>query len=220
MLLKELREQVLETGLRMVADQIAHGAQGNISILDPESKLIAITPSAIPYHALKVEDICVVDLSGKVVEGQWRPTSEMALHLVFYRNRLDVGAVVHSHAPYCSVFGITHEPIPMVLTEAATCLTGPVPVAPYRRPGSEEVAQVTYEAMAPRGVAAVMAHHGLVTVGATLAQAYDSTLAAETSARMVMMARSMGRQEVVLDAEECATMRQIYLTHYKPTSAK
>jgi L-ribulose-5-phosphate 4-epimerase len=218
MLLKNLREEVLETALRMLSDGIAHGSQGNVSALDRESGLIAITPSAVPYTEMKAEDVCVVDRERRVVEGRWKPTSEIALHMIFYEKRGDVGAVVHSHAPYCTVFAVTGQGLPSVLTEAASCLGGPVPLAPYRSPGSEELARVVFET-AGDGPAALMAHHGLVTSGANLAQAYDATLAAETTARVVILARSMGLKEIPLDPLENVVMRSIYLLHYHPTLA-
>lgn len=216
MLLEELRTKVLETALQMVKDGIAHGAQGNISALDRETGLIAITPSALPYAVMQVEDICVVDPFGKLVEAKWKATSETPMHTIFYRERPDVGAVVHSHAPYSTVFGITHKPIPMVLTEAATCLTGPVPVAPYCRPGTEELARQLVEVLGEKGVAVVLAQHGLLTVGGDLGQAYDSTLAAETSARLTIMARSMGEPVHEMDPDEASFMREMYLTKYRP----
>jgi L-ribulose-5-phosphate 4-epimerase len=216
MLLNNLREEVLETALRMLGDGIAHGSQGNVSALDCESGLIAITPSAIPYLDMKAEDICVIDRTRRVVEGRWKPTSEIALHMVFYENREDVTAVVHSHAPYCTVFAVTGQNLPSVLTEAASCLGGDVPLAPYCAPGSEELARAVFET-AGSGPAALMAHHGLVTTGANLKQAYDATLAAETTARVVIMARSMGLKEIPLDPIENVVMRSLYLLHYHPT---
>ncbi|MDT8898154.1 class II aldolase/adducin family protein [Thermanaerothrix sp. 4228-RoL] len=216
MRLKELRERIVEIGNRMVADGLAHGGQGNISALDVESGLIAITPSAVPYHLRQPEDIVVIDLNRQIIEGKWQPTTEIALHMRFYHTRPDVRAVIHTHAPYASVFGIIHEPIPMVLIESATALSGPIPVAPYARPGSEEVAELTQKAMGEEGVACVMAHHGLVTVGQTLEQAYQATLAAETSARMVILARSMGAKVETLDERECKALRQAYLARYGP----
>jgi L-ribulose-5-phosphate 4-epimerase len=218
MILENLRQAVLTAARQMVLDGIAHGAQGNISARDPETGLIAITPSAVLYAVMEVADICVIDAAGTLVEGRWRPTSETPMHTIFYRERPDVGAVVHSHAPYATVFGIIHEPIPMVLTEAATCLTGDVPVAPYARPGSPELAQLVLDTLAGGQVAVVLAHHGLLTVGPTLAQAYDSTLAAETSARLAIMARSMGATLHTVDPAECAVMREMYLTKYAPTA--
>ncbi|WP_299028915.1 class II aldolase/adducin family protein [uncultured Thermanaerothrix sp.] len=216
MILRDLREQIVEIGNRMVVNGLAHGGQGNISAIDVDSRLIAITPSAVPYHLRTPEDIVVIDLNRKIIEGKWQPTSEIALHMQFYHTRPDVRAVIHTHAPYASVFGIIYEPIPMVLIESATLLSGPVPVAPYARPGTEEVAEVTQKAMGKTGVACVMANHGLVTVGPNLEQAYSTTLAAETSARLVILARAMGAQVKTLDEAECIALREAYLSRYGP----
>ena len=219
MLLKALRQQVLEAGLNMQKDGVARGAQGNISARDPQSGLVVITPTAIPYERLKPGDLCVLDPQRRQVEGPWRPTSELALHMVFYARRADVHAVVHSHAPYSTVFGILLEPLPMALTEAAMLIGGAVPVAAYRRPGSEEVAEVTCAAAGEAGTAVILANHGLVTVGGDLARAYETTLAVENTARLVIMARSTGGRESALSAEEAAAVRKIYLEKYKPGKA-
>lgn len=217
MLLKELREKIIEIGLRMVEDGVAHGSQGNISAIDPETGYIAITPSAIPYRIRKAEDIAIIDVNSKVIEGKWRPTSEIAVHMIFLLRRKDVKAVIHSHAPYTTVFGVINEPVPSIMTEASLCLSGPIPIAPYFRPGTQEVAELTYKAMGENGAACIMAHHGLVTVGGNLEQAYDSTMAAESTARIVIMARSMGAKEIHLDPAEGIAMREIYLTKYVAT---
>jgi L-ribulose-5-phosphate 4-epimerase len=219
MLLKDLRAEVLATARQMVADGLAHGAQGNISALDSEAGLIAITPSAIEYDKMKVEDVVVVDKHGKIVEGHWKPTSETPMHTIFYRQRSDVGAVVHTHAPYATTFAIIGEPIPMVLSEAALCLGGPVPVAPYRRPATEDLARIVLETMG-EGVSALLAQHGLITVGANLRRAYASTIAAEMTARLVIMARSMNAEPVHLDPDEVADLHEIYLRHYHATAAE
>ncbi len=219
MLIEDLRNQVLDIALRMLQDGVVHGSQGNVSALDNQSELIAITPSAIPYTKLKPEDICVIDKEGQIVESKWKPTSEIALHLIFYKRREDVKAVIHSHAPYSTVFGVIHEPIPIVLNEAAMNLSGDVPVARYARPGTEEVAEVTFNTMLPDKVAAVMAHHGLVTVGPDLEAAYNSTIAVETTARIVIMARSTGGKLILIPPEECSKLREIYLANYRAKSA-
>jgi L-fuculose-phosphate aldolase len=216
MLLSDLREKIVEIGLRMVADGLAHGTQGNISALDAESGLLAVTPSAVPYAQRRAEDICVMDLQRRLIEGRWQPTSEVNLHLAFYRRRKDVRAVVHSHALHASVFGVTGEAIPQVLIESAMCLTGPVPVAAYASPGGEEVAELTADAAGAFGNAVVMAHHGLVTVGDTLEQAYAASLAAETMARVVILARSMGVKEKTMDPLEAARLREGFLANYAP----
>jgi L-ribulose-5-phosphate 4-epimerase len=217
MSIEELCSEVYAIAMRLVPDGLAHGAQGNISACDRESGLVAVTPSAIPYNVMKPEDIVVTDMFGKVVKGKWMPTTEIRMHTIFYRERTDVNAVVHTHAPYASVFCISHEQIPPVLTEAAACLTGPVPVAPYRTPGSKELAQIVFDTISS-GVAVLLAQHGLLTVGANLTQAYESTLAAENTARLVIWARSMGLKVITLDVDVQAQMRDSYINYYHPVA--
>ncbi len=219
MLLPELRENVLTTARKMVADGLAYGAQGNISARDFDSGLIAVTPSAIQYDQMAVEDVIIIDEEGQVVEGRWKPTSETPMHTIFYRERPDVGAVVHTHAPYATTFAIIGQPIPMVLAEAALCIGGPVPVAPYRRPSTQELAQVMLETMG-QGISALLAHHGLITVGPNLAQAYAATIAAEISARLVILARSMNAHPIELDPDEVTDLRQMYVQHYHAQSVE
>ncbi len=108
----------------------------------------------------------------------------------------------------------------MVLAESAMTIGAPVPVAQYARPGTAEVAEVTFNAMLPDKLAAVMAHHGLVTVGRNLESAYQTTVAVETTARLVITAYSMGKTVKSLDPSECQQLRNIYLSLYKPQAAK
>lgn len=215
MLLKSLREQVFETAQRMVIDKLAYGSQGNISALDRECGLVAITPTAIPYDKMILEDIAVIDLDGNLVESKRKPTSEVLMHLIFYQKRVDVGAVVHTHAPYSTALAVLHEPIPVLLAEAATCLGAEVPVAPYRRPGTQELAAVVNETMG-NGVAVILAQHGLLVIGPDLEQAYETTMAAETSAHLVVMTRPMGLVVHTIPDEEVEILRNLYLSKYKP----
>ncbi|NIS83568.1 MAG: hypothetical protein GTO14_25980 [Anaerolineales bacterium] len=217
MLLEVLREEVLDKAKQMVIDGLAYGSGGNISALDRESGLIAITPSAIEYYKMKSEDIVIIDPHGKVVAGLWKPTSETPMHSIFYRQREDVGAVVHTHAPYASVFAIINEPIPMVVTEAALCIGEPVKVAPYLRPGTEDLAQLVLETMG-EGVAVLLGQHGMLTVGPDLREAYETTVATEISARLTILARSMGTEPSSLDLGEVAVLRKLHLLGYHPTT--
>jgi L-ribulose-5-phosphate 4-epimerase len=217
MKLKTLREQVLETALQMIRDGLAFGAGGNISARDPESGLIAITPSAIEYTRMSPEDVVVIDEHGVKVEGQWKPTSETPMHTIFYRERKDVEAVVHTHAPFASVFAISGQEIPMVVTESALCIGGTVQVAPYIRPGTEELARVVLETM-DSGVSVLLAQHGMIAVGPDLHAAYSTTIATEVSARLTLLARSAGMQPITIDQAEVAELRQLYIEHYHPTT--
>lgn len=218
MLLKELREKVYYYCKALPSHELGHGSQGNVSALDRESGLVAIKPSAIPYDLMKPEDICVVDVHGKHVEGKWKSTSETPMHTMFYRNRPDVGAVIHTHAPYSTVFGVIYEPIPPILTEASTCIGGPVRISPYHRPGTEELAEAVLKDMGS-DVCIILAHHGLLAVGSDLEKAFDTTLAVETSARLVILARSMGAQINTVPQSEIDVLRKMYLEYYRPNAA-
>ncbi|HDN04345.1 MAG TPA: hypothetical protein ENF27_00215 [Chloroflexi bacterium] len=219
MLLVEERKKILEISQKLLSAGLVHDGQGNLSIYNRESNLIAITPSAVPYDQRNLEDICVIDLDGNLIESNWKPTQETNLHLIYYREREDVNAVVHTHAPRATVFGVIGtEPLPMVTNEAAMGAGGPVPIAPYARPGSEELAEVTFKATG-EGFAAIMAHHGLITVGPDINLAYIGTIAVESTANTIILARSMGYETIALSAEEVDTLRKIFITGYKPKRA-
>ena len=218
MKLQEEREKIVAIGNKLRAEGVVHDGQGNISIYNRENGLVAITPSAVPYGERTAEDICVVDLDGNLVEGKWKTTSETPMHLIFYQRRSDVNAVVHTHALKSTVFGIIgDEPMPMILNEASMGLAGPVPIAPYAFPATQELAEVTFKAVGD-GLAAIMAHHGLITVGDTIEHAYFSTLAAEATAEVLIMARSMGAKAKIMSDDEVKAQRAMFLG-YKPTQA-
>lgn len=211
MLLKELRQQVLEFGCMMHDAKLVRDGQGNISVLDEESGYIVITPTTIPYGKRKIEDIGVVDRNRHLIDGDSPITSEIALHMVFYEQRKDIRAVVHSHPLYATAIGVIGESeMPVVLNEAAFHLGASLPIANYGRPGTEELARITVEATGA-GVGAIMAHHGLVTVGSSLKNAYDATLAAEDTARVVILARSMSGRVVPMDSEEASILREFFI---------
>ena len=218
MKLQKEREKIIEIGQKLLAEGVVHDGQGNISIYNRESGLAAITPSAVPYSRRTWEDICVVDLDGNLVEGKWKTTSETSMHLIYYKKRSDVNAVVHTHALKSTVFGVIGiEPMPMILNEASMGLGGSVPIAPYARPGTDELAEVTFNAVG-EGYAAIMAHHGLITVGDTIEHAFFGTLAAEATAEVLIMAKSMGVEAKTMDDSEVKALREIFMG-YKPVKA-
>ena len=219
MLLKSLREQIVEFCLLMLENDLAYTSQGNISARDPETGYVAITPSAIPYRKMKAEDINIVKPDGAVVEAKWKSTSETPLHLIFFRERKDVGAVVHAHAPYASVFAVANEPIPVVLTEAAAFVGGRVPVARYGRPGSEDLARATFEGIG-EGSAVLMLQHGLLCIGPDLNMAYETALSVEMTARVLLLSRLLRANVGEVDAEEVRLIRERVLKTYHPTAAE
>ncbi|MEX2160940.1 MAG: class II aldolase/adducin family protein [Anaerolineales bacterium] len=213
MLLLEERTQIVEIGRTIVANGLAHDGQGNISIYNRRHAQIAITPSGIPYEERQAEDICIVSLEGTLLEGRWQPTSEIALHLAFYQKRPDVNAVLHTHAKFSTVYSITGKPsMPIVLAEAGMLLGGPVPVAPYARPGTEAVGEVTVAAIG-LGKAALMANHGLVTVAEGLDRALKISVAVEEMAHAIVLAGSLSANPEEIEANEAKILAAMYDLH-------
>ncbi len=218
MKLIEERKKIIDISCKLIDLGLIQDGHGNISMYNHDIGLAAITPSAVPYGDRDIEDICVVDLEGRIVEGNWNKTSETPLHLIYYRNRPDITAVIHTHALKATVFSVIgNESMPMILNEAAMGIGGEVPIAPYARPGTEQLAEVTYNAVG-KGFAAIMAHHGLITIGYTIELAFAATVAVETTADTIIMARSMGIQPNILKENEVKILREMYLEH-KPRKA-
>ena len=214
MLLPELRQQVFAYARQMAHDALAHGAQGNISALDRDSGLIAITPSAADYATMTADDIVVIDREGAVVEGRWKPTVETPLHTLFYQRRPDVGAVIHCHAPNVSGFAAAMRPVPIVLLETACCVGREIPVGPMMPSGTAAFAEAMLDAIG-RCNAAIMGQHGLVTCGVNLKRAYGTAIAVEDSARACILARQIGVEPTPIPPTMCDELHQWWLTSYR-----
>ena len=140
MLMKTAREQIVSYGNRLIEDGLTVGTAGNISVYDPESGYMAISPSGIPYADTLPEDIVIMDLDGHVVEGDRKPSSEFALHSAFYKEDPDLGAVVHTHSMFCTVLACMGEPLRAVHYAIAGAGTSEIPLVPYHTFGTPELA--------------------------------------------------------------------------------
>lgn len=128
MLLKSLREQVLEANLELVRRGLVVNTFGNVSGISRDDGLVAIKPSGVNYGHLTLESIVIVDLDGQVVEGNLRPSSDLDTHLVLYRQFPQIGGVVHTHSEFATAWAQARRPIPCLGTTHADYFYGPVPV--------------------------------------------------------------------------------------------
>jgi L-fuculose-phosphate aldolase len=181
---------VLATAKQMLADGLVEGTSGNISGRLP-SGLVCVTPSSVPYDTMTPDDLVVVDLDGTVVEGTRPPTTEKDLHLAALRRYPELGAVIHTHAVYATMFALAHEPIPAVIEEVVVYLGGDVPCCEYKGTGTAELGEEVAGHLADRG-AALLANHGLVTCGPSPEKALRNAALAERTAKIVWGARTMG----------------------------
>src|SRR5215471_11065550 len=130
MLLKSLREEVLDANLELVRRGLVLYTFGNASGIDRAQGMVAIKPSGVPYEDLTPADIVISDLSGKIVDGTLRPSSDLPTHLELYRQFPKIGGVAHTHSEFATAWAQAETPIPCFGTTHADYFHGPVPVTP------------------------------------------------------------------------------------------
>jgi L-fuculose-phosphate aldolase len=205
-LLADERRDLAETARRMVRDGLVIGTAGNLSVRSGD--LVAVTPSAVDYEALTPELIGVHDLDGAPVEATMAPTSELPMHLAVYRAQDAARAVVHTHALNATAVSTLTDAVPPVHYLLAL-FGGPVRVAPYRTYGTQELADVAAHALtASRGV--LLANHGTLVRGGTLAEAYDLTRHLEWLCELYLKARAAGAPRLLSDEQIAETAERLH----------
>ncbi|MGB9847471.1 MAG: class II aldolase/adducin family protein [Desulfotomaculales bacterium] len=215
---EKIREQVARYGSRMATAGLVAGTWGNLSARVPKEECIVITPSGLPYNNLTGKDMVVLNMQGEVLEGERRPSTEYMLHLAIYRARPDVNAILHTHSIYASALAVVRKPIPPILEDLVQMVGGGVPVAPYARAGTKELARVAAETLGSLG-AVLLANHGVVGVGRTLEEALVVCQIVEKSACVYLWSRLAGDSHV-LPPEEVKELREVYLSSYGQYLAK
>ena len=129
-MLEELKAKVCQANLDLVRHGLVIFTWGNVSAVDRESGLVVIKPSGVSYDAMKPEDMVVVDLEGKVVEGKLRPSSDTPTHLVLYRAFSGIGGVVHTHSTYATAWAQAGKDLPNIGTTHADYFHDAVPCTP------------------------------------------------------------------------------------------
>lgn len=203
MILEKERKDVVKYCQKLITAGLTKGTGGNISIYNREEQLIAISPSGMDYFETEPEDIVVVDINGKIVDGKRKPSSEHELHRIFYLKRHDIDAVVHTHSIYSTILATLRQPLPA--SNYLVALSGlNVRCAEYASFGSIKLAELTFDAMINRN-AVFMANHGLLTGGKDILNAFNIAEQIEHCAEVYVIARSIGKP-VILDEEEMAGM--------------
>ena len=218
MLLQNERELVVEYGKRMSADRLSTGTSGNISVYVPEEGLLAISPSGIGYFSTQPEDVVVMDLEAHIVEGARKPSSEWALHTLFYKNKPHIRAVVHTHSMYCTTFAVLGQPLQAVHYAIADAGAAAVPCAPYYPFGTLELAEAAVDTA---GVcdAVLLGNHGLVACGRDLVGAFSLARNLEYVAELQYRALCIGTPNV-LSAEQMADVMVRFQSYGQPDGKK
>ncbi|WP_195268050.1 L-fuculose-phosphate aldolase [Eubacterium sp. 1001713B170207_170306_E7] len=217
MLLQKEREDVVKYCQMLITHGLTKGTGGNISILNREEGLFAISPSGIDYFETEPEDIVVMNLKGEIVDGVRKPSSEHELHRIFYTDRDDIASVVHTHSVYSTVLATIREGLPA--SSYLVAFSGyDVRCAEYASYGSVELAKNTFEAMKDRN-AAFMANHGLIAGGSDILNAFNIVEQIEQCAEVYVKARAIGTP-VLLDQDEMTRMIDSFNNSYGQRKAK
>ena len=203
-MLDELKRSVLQLARRCETRGLCLPRSGNFSMRDPDTGLVAVTPSALDRMSGDLSDICIVDLSGKAIEVKegLKPTSEIQLHLRVYELRPDIRAVIHTHSRYATTLAILRREIPPVVYEVMY-YGGKVPLAPYGRPGTSELAD-SVNGIIPHNDVCLLTAHGMLSTGADAESAFIKALYVEESATLYYLAlvANGGKEPPTLPMEE------------------
>lgn len=185
----DLRAAVVEAAQAMARGGLTVATTGNVSAREGEQVLV--TPAGAPYETMKPADIVAIDLDGRVLGGKGPPSSEWRLHVAVYRRRPDIAAIVHAHSPHATAWSFLGEPLDTGTEELHQFAGGPVVTAPFAPTGTGEIAERAADALADRR-AVLLARHGVVGCGPTLAAALDACFVVEHQAQVAWLLRGAG----------------------------
>lgn len=208
-MLEALKERVCEANLALVRHGLVTLTWGNVSGIDRESGMVAIKPSGVSYDVMGPSDMVVVDLEGKVVEGEYRPSSDTATHVLLYRHFAAIGGITHTHSPRATIFAQSRREIPCYGTTHADHFYGPVPVT---RPLTQQEVDEDYEGntglvilerfreLDPVSLPAVLvAGHAPFTWGKDAAESVKNAVALESVAAMALGTLQLGAETAALE---------------------
>ncbi len=209
MMLQSLREEVLEANLEVVRRGLVLYTFGNASGIDRNEELIAIKPSGVPYDKMQPADLVITDLDGNIVEGNLRPSSDLATHLALYRAFPAIGGVVHTHSEYATAWAQARREIPCFGTTHADYFHGPVPVT---EPMPAQDIETDYElntgcsivrrfrALDPLAIPGVLvAGHAPFCWGKTPADAAHNAVTLESIAKLAFRTVTLASDAAVLE---------------------
>lgn len=190
---KEHRDEIVRFGGLLHQTGLVAATDGNLSVRLGDGRFLC-TPTLMSKGMMTPDDLVIVDSYGHPIVGSRNVSSEIAMHLFIYRNRPDVGAVVHAHPPTATGFAAAGIPLDSALCSEIVITLGTVPLADYQTPGTPELG----EALAPLvggHDAILMANHGVVTYGEDLLTAYMNMETVEHYAKIALVTHMLGRQK-------------------------
>ncbi len=210
MILEKERKTIIEIGNRMISSRLTTGTGGNLSIFNRDENLVAIKPSGMPYQTMQPEDVVIVNLEGETVDGRLKPSSEIRFHLSIYKARPDVNAILHSHQVYATTIACLGVELPAVHYLVAWC-GDKVPLASYATFGTQALSDNILSVLGDYK-ACLLENHGLVTMGATLDEAFDIAEELELVSQIYIQAKAIGEPKI-LNAEQMAEVMEKFKSY-------
>ena len=202
-MLEELKKQVCEANLLLPQYGLVTFTWGNVSAIDRESGLVVIKPSGVSYEGMSAEDMVVVDLDGKVVEGELNPSSDTPTHLELYKAFPNIGGVVHTHSTFATAWAQAGSDIPNIGTTHADYFHDAIPCTRNMRRSEvfgeyeKETGRVIVERFAAKGIdpddtpAVLVRNHGPFAWGTDADNAVHNAVVLEAVAKMAFVALSV-----------------------------
>ncbi|MBL8131404.1 MAG: L-ribulose-5-phosphate 4-epimerase [Anaerolineae bacterium] len=193
MLLERLREEVCALHAELPRNNLVAWTSGNVSGRDPETNLVVIKPSGVTFDKLTPENMVVVDIDGRIVEGSYKASSDTASHCYIYRHMPHVYGVVHTHSRYAAAFAVVGKPIPCVTTAMGDEFGGPIPLGGFALIGGEQIGQVVVETLKDsRSPACLLQNHGVFSTGKNAETAVKAAVMTEDNAAIAWLAMQIG----------------------------
>jgi L-ribulose-5-phosphate 4-epimerase len=216
--MKGLRKAVWEANQGIFRAGLVTMHSGNASGIDRDRGLVVIKPSGMDYDKMRPSDMVVTDLDGKPIESKWKPSVDLPHHLYLYRNRPDIGGVVHTHSNYATSFALLGQSIPAYLTAIADEFGGEIPCVPYIDNQGDNIGQAILEHIG-KSPAVLLANHGAFAVGKTPRDALKAAVMLEDVAHTCHLALLKGKPKP-LPAEEIKKWFDRYHSTYGQTEEK
>ncbi|EPC85939.1 class II aldolase/adducin family protein [Lacticaseibacillus paracasei] len=209
----EERTKIVEFGKKLIEERLTTGTGGNLSIYVPEDKVMLISPSGINYKETKLEDVVVMDLDGNVKEGIRKPSSEFAMHSIFYKNDPEVRSVVHCHSDFATAMACLNKDIPP-LDYVIGDIGKTIKCTKYQIYGSPEIAEEAYETMG-RDKGILLANHGSLAIGKSIEAAMGISKEIEFICKIFTYASAVGKP-VILNDEQMDAVIEKFGTYGQP----
>ena len=199
----QFRREIIRYGALLHGCGFIAATDGNLSVRLDEDRVL-VTPTGMSKGMMRTSDLVIVDMEGRKLKGHREVTSEIGMHLLIYRTRPDVNAVVHAHPRTATGFAAAGIALNQPLVCEVVIGLGQIPLAPYGTPGTAELAE-TLKPLIPDFDAILMANHGVVTYGVDLQSAYMKMETVEHFAQITLVTHLLGKQQPL----ECSALEKL-----------